>query len=33
MLAAALISILPMVILFAFIQRFMVKGITGGALK
>ena len=33
MLAASLISILPMVILFAFIQRFMVKGITGGALK
>jgi ABC-type glycerol-3-phosphate transport system permease component len=33
MLAAALVSTLPMVLLFVFVQRYMVKGITGGALK
>jgi multiple sugar transport system permease protein len=33
MLAAALISILPMVVLFGFAQRYIVRGITGGALK
>jgi ABC-type glycerol-3-phosphate transport system permease component len=33
MLAAALVSIIPMVLLFLFVQRYMVKGITGGALK
>jgi multiple sugar transport system permease protein len=33
MLAAALVSILPMMALFFAAQRYMVKGITGGALK
>ena len=33
MLASALISILPMMLLFFFAQRYMAKGLTGGALK
>ena len=33
MLAAALVSTLPMILLFLLVQRYMVKGITGGALK
>ena len=33
MLAAALVSTLPMMLLFVLVQRYMVKGITGGALK
>ena len=33
MLAAALVSVIPMAILFFMIQRYIAKGITGGALK
>jgi len=33
MLAAALISTIPMIVLYAFAQRFIVKGITVGAVK
>jgi multiple sugar transport system permease protein len=33
MLAAALVSVVPMAILFFLIQRYIAKGITGGALK
>jgi multiple sugar transport system permease protein len=33
MLSAALISMLPLAIFFLLIQRFIVKGITGGAIK
>ena len=33
MLAAALVSVVPMAILFFMIQRYIAKGITGGALK
>lgn len=32
-LAASLVSTIPMVILFMFAQRYMTRGITGGALK
>jgi ABC-type glycerol-3-phosphate transport system permease component len=33
MLAAALVSTIPMIILFFLVQRYFVKGITGGAFK
>jgi ABC-type glycerol-3-phosphate transport system permease component len=33
MLAAALVSVVPMAVLFFMIQRYIAKGITGGALK
>jgi multiple sugar transport system permease protein len=33
MLSTALVSILPMILLYAFAQRYIVKGITAGAIK
>ncbi|QTL99782.1 ABC transporter permease subunit [Iocasia frigidifontis] len=33
MMAAAVISILPVAILFSFVQRFLVQGLTAGAVK
>jgi ABC-type maltose transport system permease subunit len=33
MLAAALLSVIPTVILFMLVQRYIVRGITMGALK
>ena len=32
-LAAALISMLPLLILYAFVQKFFIEGITSGSVK